>query len=203
MKAHRIALPILAASALLTTGVGVAQAAEPADCGEAITVMNAADVAHRDAVAADEKAAAALDADRELLRAEHRLADAKAAVEAAIAADNEAGLTEDSPATVSAKALERTRQAEADKARVEADRTDARELGREARKTDADELKKALDDAKADFDRLCINNKPDNPEPEPADPAPADPAPTPQDDDDFSQVGVVPQGGVQTGGWLS
>lgn len=127
----------------------------PVDCAAAVTALNAADVAHRDAVAADEKHAAGKEADDELVRAENRLAKAQAELDAAIAADNAAGATEDSPATVSAKALVATRTDEVNRARVEADKTDADELRRKANRTDAAALKTALDEAREDFDRIC------------------------------------------------
>src|SRR5690606_7592950 len=206
---------------------------KPADCGAAITAMNRADEAHRAAVEADEKAAAAEAADKAAEDAEKALEAARDAAVAAGAPSNThtqgkldalreelEGLPEkDTPTDA-----DRVRRAEleekipliaavieADKAhadaKADADRTNAAALRAEAEKTDADELKKALDEAKEDFDRLCIKTgektEPTN-VPAPTTPPADDPADEDEDDEvirnyefnreETSQVGEVPVG---------
>jgi hypothetical protein len=67
---------VVLASAVMTAPVALAQE-EPADCAAAVTALNAADAAHRDAVDADRKLADAEDGDQALKDARRNLKDAE------------------------------------------------------------------------------------------------------------------------------
>jgi hypothetical protein len=223
----KIVVPAAAlALSLMTVGVGLAQAEEPANCADAITALQRADSDHRAAVAADDKAAAAKKADDDLGRAEDRLAAAErdlaaardelarantrlAGVKAdAVATDSPGGATvtaaeqtliDDAQAAV-ATAQDRVddltvvrndRKAERDDAVDLENDADADALQDEADKTNAADLKKALDAARDDFNRICIDA--DDPTDD-VTTTPATPAPAPE------VTVVVPNGGVNTGG---
>lgn len=204
---------------LMTVGVGLAQAEEPANCADAITALQRADADHRAAVVADEKAAAAEKADDDLERADDRLADAERDLASARddlaqkqtrldeldGADNVVPSADDSPGAVDAKAardeaqdevedltvVRNDRKSERDDAADLENDADASALQDEADKTDAAALKRAVDAARDDFNRICIN------EDDPTDDVtttPATPAPTPE------VTVVIPNGGVNTGG---
>lgn len=197
---------------LMTVGVGLAQAEEPANCADAITALQRADADHRAAVVADEKAAAAEKADDDLERAEGRLADAERDLGAAndrltqaqariddaeppltgqALADATAARDDAKEDRDDARRVRDDRLNERDDARDLAEDTDAAALQDEADKTDAGVLKKAVDAARDDFNRICIN------EDDPTDDVtttPATPAPAPE------VTVVIPNGGVNTGG---
>jgi hypothetical protein len=174
-------LVLAAALALSLAGApaAFAQDSEPADCAAAVTALNAADVAHRDAADADDKFQTAKDADDDLKRAERLLAEAEEALEKTNndarhdnpeTAEDESTVTAEEQRSIdAAEALVNTRTAERDEALVKANKTDADELRRKANKTDAAELKKALDEARKDFDRLCggVTTTPPTPAPAP------------------------------------
>jgi chromosome segregation ATPase len=227
----KIVVPAAAlALSLMTVGAGLAQAAEPANCADAITALQRADSDHRAAVAADDKAAAAEKAVDDLERAEDRLADAERDLAAARdtltrAKDRLADLkkpgdgpddntTQEPGETIGSEQQIADAQSAVDAAEdkvddltvVRNDRLeerndavdlendgDADDLQDEADKTDAAALKKAVDEARDDFNRICID------EDDPTDDVTTTPAtPTPAPDVDVTVV--TPRGGVATGG---
>jgi hypothetical protein len=200
------------AGLVMTVGASVAYAEEPANCADAITTLQRADADHRAAVDADNKAAAAEKADDAVDRARDRLADAQLDLDDANRRLNDVKAdaidsTGPDGATISdaeqslidtaqdrandAKGVRDDRQEELNDAIDLENDADADALQDEADKTDAAALKKALDDARADFNRICID------EDDPTDDVtttPVTPAPAPE------ITVVVPQGGVSTGG---
>jgi hypothetical protein len=217
----------LVGSLVLTTSVvlaPIAMAQEDPTCAEAITALQRADTDHRAAVEADEKADEAEKADDELTRAEERLADAQSAAQAKgvarehqteQSADRLRGERDELREVEDRSVAQDQRLAEIDErlplidavldardefdlAREAAEETDERALRDEAEKTDADELERALEDARDDFNGVCINGE-DDPTTTPA--PTTSPAPAPEPAKDItSQVGTVPSGGVDTGG---
>jgi hypothetical protein len=157
----KLALTAGAVLALSVLTAPAAFAAEPADCGSATAALTTAQNEHRDAVADDEKAEKAKDADRDFDRADRELRDAQRRLERA-----EDAIANPDPGGVDGTAEERreldsaqkaVRQAtdERDRARKQADKENADQLQRKADRTDADELKKAVDEAQDDVNRLC------------------------------------------------
>jgi hypothetical protein len=198
------------ALSLMTVGVGLAQAEEPANCADAITTLQRADSDHRAAVAADDKLADAVDADERLKEAQDARDDAQrnvAPIDTVTAArterdkqqaivDNRASTgAERRAAEEEVAALNIYIRAEQDltRAKNDADDVNVVDARREADKTNAGDLKKALDEARADFNRICINK--DDPTDD-VTTTPATPAPAP----DVHVTVVAPRGGVNTGG---
>ena len=172
---HKTLLSSLAAGALLAgLAVGlpaVASADEPADCAAAVTALNAAFSAHKDAVDADDKAAAAKDADQKLEDAqkEHSAAKANVApISTRKGAQDAVDLIDkqlaDNPSDLEKKVLNSKRKdlvrfIEADKGLEQATKdagSDAVALQNKADKTDAKALLVDLNKARADFNRLCV-----------------------------------------------
>jgi len=168
LKKTVLALGAAVALSVLTAPAAFAQ--EPADCGAANVALQTAKTDHDKAVADDEKAQKAEDADRDLRRAEDRLVAAERELQRAIAADNSANppLTEDSERTKIAK--KRVAEATDDRADAQkkADKENAAQLQRKADRTDVAELQKRLDAAQADVNRLCggVTTTPSTPVPD-------------------------------------
>lgn len=166
MKKTLVPIAVLALS-LLTAPVAFAQ--EPTDCGAATSALTSAQSAHSDAVADDEKAKTAKDADdafddadRELRQANNRLQRAEDAIADRGPVNGDRASQEPADGTpAEKKELKSAKQAvkdateERNKARTKADKEDANQLQRKADRTDADELKKAVDEAQDDVNRLC------------------------------------------------
>jgi hypothetical protein len=204
-----------AAVALSVMTAPLAYAADdPANCADAITALQRADSDHRAAVAADEALADAVAAGERLEDAQDERDDAQLGV-APLATEASAKdrrdevrrlleLEEDDPGFPTGEAraalereetrLNRYIEAEQDLTRAKSDAdADVVALRRKADDTNAAALKTALDDARTDFNRICID------EDDPTDDVtttPATPAPAP----DVDVTVVTPRGGVATGG---
>lgn len=208
---------------LMLAGSTFAVGAEPTNCADAVVALNEANVNQKAAVDADKAAADAKKADDALARAKDKKTDADTAESQAASdvdvkqdavdaldkdgdgkadvAGDQAKLDNALVALAEAKKTlaDRTRDAEdADKALADAqklaDKTDAGDLQDEADKTDVVATQRALDEARADFNRECtegndaadVTTTPPTPT---ATPAPVTPAPV-----------EVPTGPVDTGG---
>jgi hypothetical protein len=155
-----------AIAALFVVGAPVAYAAEPGDCGAATAALTTAQSELRDAVDADEKAQKAKDADRDFDRADRELRQAQNRLDRAKAAIADLG---DDPlhpepadgTPAEQRELKSAQDAvddatkERDRARKQADKENTTELQRKADRTDADALKREVDDAQDDVNRLC------------------------------------------------
>lgn len=153
----KLALTAGAVLALSVLTAPAAFAAEPADCGAATAALTTAQNEHRDAVADDEKAEKAKDADRDFDRADRDFDRAKKRLDDALKAndDNQNNTPEQDAEIASAQKNFDQATRERDRARDKADKENADQLQRAADRTDADELKKAVDEAQDDVNRLC------------------------------------------------
>jgi hypothetical protein len=155
---------VLALGAALVLSVVTAPAAlaqeEPADCGAATVALQTAKSEHDKAVADDNKAEAAKDADRAFDRADRDLRQAQARLDRAEKAIADVPIgqqpTQDQldERDSARKAVDQATR-ERDRARDKADKENADQLQRKADRTDAAELKKRLDAAQDDVNRLC------------------------------------------------